>query len=48
MLRTSRDFKKCVIVCVTGANDGDIGQVKDLCVDDHGRTNRTLIVDTGF
>lgn len=43
MLRSQKDFEKCVI----GATDGDIGQVKDLYFDDHDWVVRYLIVDTG-
>jgi hypothetical protein len=43
MLRTLKDFEKCVI----GATDGDIGHTKDLYFDDHTWVVRYLIVDTG-
>lgn len=43
MLQTLKDFEKCAI----GANDGDIGHVKDLYFDDAAWVIRYLIVNTG-
>ena len=43
MLRKTRNLKGCRL----GAQDGEIGHVKDLHFDDHTWTVRYLVTDTG-